>query len=498
MQRRAFLKAGATLITCAVLPVRSTHATPGANILGQWQTLPYVAPINPIHMGLLRPEASGHMKVLVVAGSENSTRTQRHVAGVLDVTAGTFAVQTIPWDLFCSGMAFLADGRVLITGGTSSYTPFSGEAYTISYDPVTGAFTELRDMYRPRWYPTNTVLSDGRILTLGGRNQEGKDTRTMEIYDPTDGTWSLDDDLSFTPPLYPRAHLLPNGRVFYTGTGTPREYNPSNDSWRSFTIAASKTYGSSVLLTLKPPYLAADTRILIAGGGSSPARASVRLVRPVDPVGSTVVSPLRFPRADHNGTLLPTGHVLVTGGRSSRTDSGVGVKQAEWFDPSTNRWTTLATAAYVRAYHSNALLLPDATILTAGSNPSRGQYERRMERFFPPYLSTTNASGQVVAAPRPHISNMSQSRVRYAASFTVFTPDADSIASVVLMRPGAVTHAFDMEQRGIKVSFTRPSSNRLSVVAPPNSAVAPAGYHMVFLINVKGVPSVAAWIRVTQ
>ena len=50
-------------------------------------------------------------------------------------------------------------------------------------------------------------------------------------------------------------------------------------------------------------------------------------------------------------------------------------------------------ATYARLYHSVALLLPDATVMTAGSNPTRGTYEKHIEIWTPPYLFTTDGSG---------------------------------------------------------------------------------------------------------
>jgi Galactose oxidase-like, Early set domain/PKD domain len=80
--------------------------------------------------------------------------------------------------------------------------------------------------------------------------------------------------------------------------------------------------------------------------------------------------------------------------------------------------------------------------------------------------------------------------------FQVQTPDAANISSVVFMRPGAPTHAFDMEQRLVGATFTA-GSGVLNVTAPPNSNIAPPGYYMVFLLNSAGVPSVAQFVQLT-
>src|SRR5207302_9976711 len=66
--------------------------------------------------------------------------------------------------------------------------------------------------------------------------------------------------------------------------------------------------------------------------------------------------------------------------------------------------------------------------------------------------------------------------------------------SVALVRPGAVTHSIDMQQRYIPLSFTKDTGS-LTATAPANAATAPGGYYMLFIVNGNGVPSVAGWVR---
>jgi hypothetical protein len=114
-----------------------------------------------------------------------------------------------------------------------------------------------------------------------------------------------------------------------------------------------------------------------------------------------------------------------------------------------------------------------------------------MEVYQPAYLF--DGSGNL--AVRPTVTS-APSLVNYGQAFTVQTPDAANIASVVFVRPGAVTHAFDMSQRLVGLSFTV-GSGTLSVTAPPNSNIAPPGYYMLFLLNSSGVPSVATFMQLT-
>ncbi len=70
--------------------------------------------------------------------------------------------------------------------------------------------------------------------------------------------------------------------------------------------------------------------------------------------------------------------------------------------------------------------------------------------------------------------------IGYGTSFQVQTPDAANIASVVLMKDGAVTHAFNMDQRMVGLTFCQ-GSGVLNVTGPPNGNIAPPGYYMIFL-----------------
>jgi hypothetical protein len=90
--------------------------------------------------------------------------------------------------------------------------------------------------------------------------------------------------------------------------------------------------------------------------------------------------------------------------------------------------------AFPRLYHSNSLLLPDATVLLLGGNPMRGTYEPHLEIYQPAYLF--DATGGL--AMRPTITDVPSGPIAYGTTFIVHTPLAAAINSVVLVRPGAV------------------------------------------------------------
>jgi hypothetical protein len=77
----------------------------------------------------------------------------------------------------------------------------------------------------------------------------------------------------------------------------------------------------------------------------------------------------------------------------------------------------------------------------------------------------------------------------------VGTPDAANISSVTLVRLGAVTHAFDANQRLLKLTF-QPGPGGLTVQAPSAATLAPPGHYMLFILGANGVPSVASIVKI--
>jgi hypothetical protein len=162
---------------------------------------------------------------------------------------------------------------------------------------------------------------------------------------------------------------------------------------------------------------------------------------------------------------------------------GKAVLPAELWSPATAQWKTLAGMRTPRLYHSTALLLPDGKVLVAGGGRF-GVNQFSAEVFSPPYL---------FKGPRPTLTS-APATLQYEVSFTVGTPNGASIATVSLLRLGAVTHAFNFDQRFVKLTFQQVSGG-LRVQAPTNAKLAPPGYYMLFLVNTTGVPSVAKMVR---
>jgi len=246
-----------------------------------------------------------------------------------------------------------------------------------------------------------------------------------------------------------------------------------------------------------------ETKILIMGGGVSgvPAVRNPQSLEIID-LTSLVPAPswnrgadMHYLRTNVNGTLLPDGTVLVIGGQRAGkwnpTDPQP-VLIPEIYDPRNGTWTTVAAMEHPRQYHSEAVLLPDGRVLTAGGiDPTKGlppaRDQRYLEVFSPPYLGR---------GPRPAITG-TPAHAGYGINFDVTTPDAARVASVALLRPCAMTHHTDAGQRYIKLKITATTANKVTVHAPDNGRIAPPGYYMLFIVDTSGIPSRASFVQIT-
>lgn len=436
---------------------------------------------------------------------------------VLDPATGAVAKPPSTPHLFCSGHSFLPNGHLLVAGGHEH------DVHGVhTFDPATGVWTKRGMMQEGRWYPTCTTLANGRVFIISGLVLETQPTNeSWQIFDGSaadPAQWTL-GSITPTPQfsgrkvdLYPFVYLLPSGKLLVHSESTTRFFNPpatgtSGGSWDPTELRMRSEFyrtggeGASVLLPLFPSATQADhyrVRVLALGGNASnhappppdtPGLATAEILDLGAPAPAWQPLPnMGSPRMYPNAVLLPDGKVLVTGGSAVGGDTPV--FRVESFDPRTLRWTPLCSTRVPRLYHSTAVLLPDARVLMAGKDGSRQpdayKYpEYRCEIFSPPYLFT--------GTPRPVITS-APSSAGYAAAVTVQTPDPAAIGSAVLIRPGAVTHCFDMDQRMVGLTFTR-GTGAITVQTPPDGNVAPRGWYMLFLVSTAGVPSVATFLR---
>ena len=117
-----------------------------------------------------------------------------------------------------------------------------------------------------------------------------------------------------------------------------------------------------------------------------------------------------------------------------------------------------------------------------------GENQRNMEFYYPPYLCGSSRP-KIASAPK---------NIHYDRVFTIGTPQADSIDKVVLIRPTAITHHTNSEQRYVLLDRGPSGTDQLQAAAPNNANLAPPGYYMLFIVNGDGTPSVAKFVRLSR
>ena len=463
-------------------------------------------------------------------------------------------VQENDGDLFCTDMVQLADGRLLIAGGTDWYTePFvtdraSGGPMGVGvseleglrnaqiYTPSSGIYQEVQPMKFGRWYPGLVTLGDGKVFVASGvtkliKSTQGSQVRGTETFNPATNTWTDNgSSAEISLPLFPRLHLLPNGKVLYSGVGqtfgpmgqaadellwmVQQTYDPATKTWEVKGVPPFGMVGGApeVMLPLSPPYDSAT--LLIPGGTLGPTPGSF-LATPlswlvkIDNDGNVTneqTGNLNNRRWYSSAVTLPTGEVFLTSGGDKDEVISPGtelpVREPELYNPETGTWTAMASSSRDRTYHNSAILLPDGRVLVGGHAPiwtgygathdaipgvtANNDRDSSFEVFSPPYL---------FRGARPKLAYV-PSGVAWGSSFSITSPDASAIKQVVLSRLPSAQHITDSDARTIRLNFSQAGSGALTAIAPPNGNVAPPGYYYAFLINGSGVPSVARIVKI--
>lgn len=499
------LAAPGVLLTDDYALTASAPATGTLSTQGRWTTLSSPLPSRTIHTTLLR-----NGKVLLIAGSGNDPAqfaAGTFTAQVWDPLAGTFTTLVVPQDMFCSGHVTLADGRVLIMGGTKSFpdattgTDFTGLASSWVFDPATNAFTQVDDAQTGHWYPTLTRLGNGDVWAAGGLNERGTGATNTETWSAAQGRWLTQNEVTQTWNYwgtYPHMILLRDGRLFYSGAHTFGQNTPGTGS-SLYDIASGVIQDVPGLRmpqtrdqagsTLLPP--AQDQRVAIFGGGDTINNATgISLTDVIDlkaaaPAYHAAPDMPGLGKAYVNTVVLPDRTVLTTGGaQHNRADP---VRTSALFEPRTETWTAVADNPVPRAYHSSAVLLPDGRVVTLGGNPADGSFELRVSVYEPPYL---------FKGARPALSAV-PTTARLGSALSVGVTGATGVAHVDLTAPMSVTHQTDPNMRLVDVPFTRPTSGSLALTLPADPDVLPPGPYMLTVTNAAGVPSVARWVLVT-
>jgi len=458
---------------------------PQASQVGQWSSV-MNWPIVAVHANLLPTgDVLAWTDYTINEGSE-----------IWRVQTNTFTLKPeTDVSLFCAGQAYLSDGRLLVDGGIVGLTDDLGPRNTTLFDPTTESWSQGALMFTGRYYPTVTTLPDGRVLAQGGTTTCNTCVADMpEVYDPVSNTWTqLAASARMPFKYYPHTYVLPDGRILVAAEDDKAIssviLDPNTQTWS--TVDPRVFDGHSSAMYQPGKIMKAGTATADSQGLPAAATTYVLDMTQPSPAWQST-PPMAFPRSYLNLTILPDGQVLATGGGTTtdKANFATAVFAAELWSPATKSWTTLSSMQTPRLYHSTALLLPDARVLVAGGGRENGRSQPdpadqlSAEIFSPPYL---------FKGARPVISS-APSVIQYNSTFSVVTPDFARIGSVSLIALGAVTHAFNQNQRFVPLAFEQ-TANGLNVHTPSNGNFAPPGPYMLFLVDSTGVPSVAAMVN---
>jgi hypothetical protein len=310
-----------------------------------------------------------------------------------------------------------------------------------------------------------------------------------EVYNPRTNTWTELPGLAEAKPLglYPRALLAPNGKIFVVknGSGKSAYMDVNTQTWTTVTRAPAVPGGAGMAM-----YDAG--KVLLFNIGKTGTDSWVIDLNVANPTWRKVGS-LQYKRKKFSTVLLPNGRVMAIGGSvDGSSDTDKAVLTPEIWDPTTETWSSLPNLAVPRMYHSNALLLPDGQVLTAGGGRAPGDVDYpNAQLYSPDYLSQPN---------RPVITGLPTPVWTAGSSINLTVSSANGLGSVVLMGLPAVTHGIDTSSRRLVLPITsayNPASGAVAVQTP-SITQAPAGHYYAIALDSRGVASAARIIQVVD
>jgi uncharacterized protein YjbI with pentapeptide repeats len=301
----------------------------------------------------------------------------------------------------------LNSGKVLIAGGIDTNNVLLNTAEI--YDPATGTVSPTGNLTDPngRGLMASVLLADGRVLLVGGSSSNGN-VATAEIYDPVSGTFSATGSMAQVR-AYPTAVLLADGRVLVSGgfsasvaLSSAEIYDPGTGL---FTATGSLNQGRGRnTITLLP-----NGKVLVAGGRNAQGSvfATLASAEIFDPLANsgvgafTLTGNMNSARDVATATLLSNGTVLLAGGFTGG-NPGPAVSSADIFDPATGVFTPTGSMSAARGRHT-ATLLPDGTALVAGGiDATNGTVAVPTAEAYSPATGTFSATGSMSAARELH------------------------------------------------------------------------------------------------
>ena len=300
----------------------------------------------------------------------------------------------------------LADGTVLLAGGTPSIGPYSGGSAMFTttpgastaelYHPGLEAFEVLPNMAQGRARHVATTLADGRVLITGGSNGI-QSLKSAEIYDPQTKSFTATGSMA-DGRIGHSATLLQDGRVLVAGGSTVGTHQLSiaqnalatTEFFDPQTGLFTPGPGMFLPRTFHSADLVPDGRVVFAGGfsslnGAGYTLSSIMTWNPNGGIGGFLnLTSLQKPRACHASLLLHDGRVMILGGieltagQLQTTSSVLATKSIERIDP------LIPSAGHIGSIASevmfpHVIVLENDDILLAGGQYGTGVYDAPLD-----------------------------------------------------------------------------------------------------------------------
>jgi hypothetical protein len=481
-------------------------------------------------------------RVLLFGGSEHNhePKATRNVnaSRLYDPVSNTFTNVGSPnFDLFCCGHAMMADGRLMVAGGTVDYpvdsppdpdpgSGWHGASGAAIFDDATASWTTVPSMTRFRWYPSLTMLADGRVLVSGGQtgtpvggSPGAYDGSQWEIFNGS--TWSNLPGPTNNGQFYTRLLVVPGGvldNLGGGGTSVRSQIVNVGTGLRTDLAAypapqAAAFNGFNYGVVLLPITRTTTTPEAMFVGGTLGAARTLRLA--VGQAWGEIAITLKN-RSDSTTLFAADGTLVLTGGGADRendsADPNVDPLQVEQFSPTTRTFALAEVAAKRRKYHSGGVLLRDGRVLVYGGQkaPPLGNYLGNGSggcaqwRKNPP-LPTCDANIYEIedfrptyfrVGARPAIS-FAPSVVVRGTAIDVGTPQAWDIREGYLIRLASFTHGGSTDLRCLQLDIGSRGPGIVRFNGTPTSPeLAVAGFYFLFLVRSSGAVSTGWPIRI--
>lgn len=243
------------------------------------------------------------------------------------------------------------DAKMVLAGDMASVVLTRWVDGPLLVDPV---FVSAGDMSGDRKWHDALLLSSGRVMVLGGYHQVGinlTDLATMELFDPSTGSWSNGPSAS-SPRVNPTLTILDDDRVLVVSE-TLSGPQPWTEIYDEQTNSWSTPAQSPYELYYHQAARLADGRVLVAGGSRVGTKAEV-----YDPSANTwtAVASLNKVHANQALILLPSHDVAIVGGAT-----------LEVYSTGTDAWTFLATPIYKNTAEGTTVLANGNIVTTGGT-----------------------------------------------------------------------------------------------------------------------------------